>query len=522
MIALDDVADELQALAEHVRAKHASPALAWGVMIDGRLAMGGGAGALDDGRAPTATTSFRIASMTKSFTAATVLALRDEGVVPGLDDADPRPRPADVATRRPITLRLLLSMSAGFAEDDPWADRHLDIDGDALDALVAAGVTLRRRARHRFEYSNLGYGLIGRFVGRLAGEPIQALTTRHLLEPLGMARTTWTPPDDDDWARPYRIEDGEARADGEPLADGALAPMGGLWSNVEDLVTWMSWLDDAFPARDGVDAGPLRRSSRRELQQVHRATALARGRRAARASTTCRSASTAAATGSATRCCTTTASARSSGTRAGCPGYGSNMRWLPGRRVGAVALANSTYAPMRPLSRRMLEILDDHGLVPPVTPPLTPAFQEAAERLVALLHDWDDDVADELFADNVAPDESYDRRAAQAAALVGGRGPLHGHERGAPLGHGRDDLAGRPGRSPGDDRAACCRPTSRRGSRSTSSADRPIGATAAVGRGGVTRVEPDDRAGGGPRRRGAWWGSWSRSSPGRDSAPSAG
>ena len=55
MIALDDVADELQALAEHVRAKHASPALAWGVMIDGRLAMGGGAGALDDGRAPTAT-----------------------------------------------------------------------------------------------------------------------------------------------------------------------------------------------------------------------------------------------------------------------------------------------------------------------------------------------------------------------------------------------------------------------------------------------------------------------------------
>ena len=80
MIALDDVADELQALAEHVRAKHASPALAWGVMIDGRLAMGGGAGVLDDGRAPTATTSFRIASMTKSFTAATVLALRDEGV----------------------------------------------------------------------------------------------------------------------------------------------------------------------------------------------------------------------------------------------------------------------------------------------------------------------------------------------------------------------------------------------------------------------------------------------------------
>ena len=48
----------------------------------------------------------------------------------------------------------------------------------------------------------------------------------------------------------------------------------------------------------------------------------------------------------------------------GLPGYGSNMRWLPGRRIGAVALANSTYAPMRLLTRRMLELLDDHGLVP--------------------------------------------------------------------------------------------------------------------------------------------------------------
>ena len=164
--------------------------------------------------------------------------------------------------------------------------------------------------------------------------------------------------------------------------------MGGLWSNVEDLVRGWAWLDDAFPARDGADDGPLRRSSRRELQQVHRATAVTRGAAAARASTTCRSASTAAGTASGTRCSTTTGSARSSATPGGCPGYGSNMRWLPGRRVGVVALANSTYAPMRLLTRRMLEMLDDHGLVPPVGRPCRPAFQEAAERLVALLHDW--------------------------------------------------------------------------------------------------------------------------------------
>ena len=98
----------------------------------------------------------------------------------------------------------------------------------------------------------------------------------------------------------------------------------------------------------------------------------------------------------------------------GLPGYGSNMRWLPGRRVGAVALANSTYAPMRLLTRRMLEVLDDHGLVPPVVVPVSPALERAADELLALINDWSDDAADSLFADNVALDESYERRARQA------------------------------------------------------------------------------------------------------------
>ena len=51
-------------------------------------------------------------------------------------------------------------------------------------------------------------------------------------------------------------------------------------------------------------------------------------------------------------------------------------------------------------------------------------MDEYARRLVALLGDWDDSLADELFADNVAPDEPYDRLRAQAGewlAACGGR-----------------------------------------------------------------------------------------------------
>ena len=127
-----------------------------------------------------------------------------------------------------------------------------------------------------FEYSNLGFAVIGRVVERHTGERLQDLVDELLLQPLGLQRTTWLRPRHDDWARPYRVEDDAAVPDDAPLGDGALAPMGGLWSTVEDLARVMAFFDDAFPARDGGDDGPLRRSSRREQQQVQRAAGVAR------------------------------------------------------------------------------------------------------------------------------------------------------------------------------------------------------------------------------------------------------
>ena len=109
----------------------------------------------------------------------------------------------------------------------------------------------------------------------------------------------------------------------------------------------------------------------------------------------------------------------------GLPGYGSNMRWLPGRRVGVVTLANATYAPMGTLAQQMLDVLADHDLVPPAAVPHAPALRHAAAQLVALLNAWDDGAASRLLADNVALDEPYARRARAAADLVATHGSLH-------------------------------------------------------------------------------------------------
>jgi serine-type D-Ala-D-Ala carboxypeptidase/endopeptidase len=421
---LDAARAELQALADHYAATHHAPALVWGVMLDGQLALSGHSGALSDGRPPTTATVFRIASMTKTFTAAIVLRLRDDGVL-GLDDPVPELATAGPTADSPsITLRHLLSMQSGLTSDDPWADRHLDISPAELDAVVAAGPTFAIAPETGYEYSNLGYAVIGRVVERVTGERLQDVVDRVLLRPLALQRTTWTQPDHDEWARPYRVEDGQPVAGGAPLGDGALAPMGGLWSTVDDIGRVMAWFDDAFPARDGDDDGPLRRASRREQQQVHRATAVVRSEGAGDGLDHTPERIDGGGYGFGLQVIHDHRFGPIVGHSGGLPGYGSNMRWLPGRRAGAVALANSTYAPMRLLTRRMLEVLDDHRLVPPVVVPVSPVLQQAAQDLVALLNDWFDDAADALFADNVALDESYERRARRAGDVVSTHGWL--------------------------------------------------------------------------------------------------
>jgi len=399
--------------------EHHCPSISWGIARHGSVVASGTSGSLSDGAAATTRTVYRIASMTKSLTAATVLALRDEGVL-RLDDPITTFAPefggivGPTTDAAPITLAHLLSMASGIATDDVWADRHLDISDADLDAIAAAGVHFAVPTDTAFEYSNLGFALIGRIVERASATRVQDHVTQRFLRPLGMHRTTWVQPDHDDWARPFRWEDDTHLLELPLVGDGTLAPMGGIWSCVDDLAVWANWFDEAFPARDDPDDGPLRRSSRREMQQMHR---FGGSREIAG-----RVAPNGYGYGLLMRDDPTLGWL--AGHSGGLPGYGSNMRWAPGRGLAVIALANVTYAHMAELTLRIFDALHEAGEVPSMAVPVTPVVDDLARRLVELLHPWDDARADELFTDNVAMDESYARRRAHATTAIGAVGPV--------------------------------------------------------------------------------------------------
>jgi CubicO group peptidase (beta-lactamase class C family) len=407
------------------------PGIAYGVVRDGELATSGGIGTLALGAevVPDADSVFRIASMTKSFTAAAVMRLIGEGRL-SWDRAVAEIAPELAGWRGPTTdapaptLRHLLTMDAGLPTDDPWADRHLDATAEQMDAWFAAGASFAWSPGVAFEYSNLGWGLLGRIVERATGSRVQDLVAEHLLAPLGMTSTAWVrealPPG-------AAVADGHGWRDGAfvdvgpPIGDGGIAPMGGLWTTVRDLARWVAFFLDAFPPRDDPDDAALPRAARREMQQLRRLD----GAVTVRPRPDGPSRVVAAGYGLGLFVSHDPRLGHVVAHSGGLPGFGSHMRWLPERGFGVIALANATYAPMSKACAWALDALADAGELPParrVSP--APELAEAATRAAALLDAWDDDAADDLFADNVDLDEPRERRRALARALRERLGPM--------------------------------------------------------------------------------------------------
>lgn len=225
-----------------------------------------------EGAVPDADTTFRIASCTKSFTIAALLKLRDAGKLnldqPITDFVAEFTFSALSSVQTIPTLRQLASMSSGLPTDDPWADRQESISSQELREIVSNGVNANENTGEQFQYSNLGFALLGLTIESVSGRDFREFVTTEFLKPLGMNETGFDAHDfpKESLAMGYRKVDEDLVA--LPFStSGAFSSIGGLFSSGKDLRIWSNWFYSAFTdLAEGETL--LSAATRREMQQI--------------------------------------------------------------------------------------------------------------------------------------------------------------------------------------------------------------------------------------------------------------
>jgi CubicO group peptidase (beta-lactamase class C family) len=355
--------------------------------------------------------------MTKAFTALSVLSLRDKGRL-SLDEPAETYVPELKDWRYPtadsprIRVRDLLHHTAGFVTDDPWGDRQTPISEERFTAMLRAGVPFTRPPGLQMEYSNFGYALLGRIVANVSGMPYRTYVEQTLLKPLGMGSTGF---EVTEWpldrrALGYRWEDGVWKI--EPtMRHGAFGAMGGLQTSAADYARYIAWLLSAWPARDGPDTGPVKRSTVRELVQglnfAEPRERLLDGRPCPQT----------VSYGMGMRVFADCELGLALNHGGGYPGYGSGVLLLPEQGVGLFVFSNRTYAGGSETLWRAASLLNKGNLLSERSRVASPAILSAYEAARAIYRNGSLAGSEQGLADNFLLDRSADGWKRDLAAI---------------------------------------------------------------------------------------------------------
>lgn len=411
---------ELEQMMEQYAKEKNIPGIAYGIVVDNELIIASATGVLDikTNLSATPQSAFRIASMTKSFTAMAIMKLRDDGKLLLSDPASkyiPEMSKLEYLTEDSPTINIenLLTMTAGFPEDNPWGDRQLDESDQMLLDLISGGISFSNSPSFGYEYSNTGYAILGHIVSKVSGQPYQEYIKENILLPLGMTHTYWEINDvpEDQLAIGYRWEDEQWKL--EPmLHDGSYGAMGGLITTIEDFSKYVSFHLSAWPVRNGLEAGPIKRSSLREMQTPHFPFLNTNGDCAIMSgygfglgiSTNCNGLTWVSHGGA-------------------LPGFGSNYRFYPEYGVGIMAFCNLTYTTPWPLKEFEDLLFEKVGLKPRKLP-ISDILEERKNQLISLIQTGDETLEDSILAENFFLDRSKEHRYADYKAILAKAGEI--------------------------------------------------------------------------------------------------
>lgn len=412
---------EIEKLIENHAKKRNIPGIAYGVVVDNKLVTSSATGFinLEDKAPATPISCFRIASMSKSFTAMAILKLRDDGKLLLSDPASkyiPEMANLGYLTKDAsiIDIENLLTMTAGFPEDNPWGDRQLDEPDEMLMDLMREGVSFSNTTSYEFEYSNTGFALLGNIISRVSSVSYQDYITQNILEPLGMEQTYWEYDSvpQAQLALGYRWEDEQWKL--EPmLHDGSYGAMGGLITTIEDFSKYVSFFLSAWPPRSDNDTGPIKRSSLREMQTAQQFSGLYPNAKDFNGDPCASVSSYGYGLGILENC----KGLKSVSHGGALPGFGSNYVFFPEYGFGLMAFCNLTYTSPWPLND-ILKLLFETADLKPRELPVSDILHERQAQIVQLIKKWEPDLEDKILAENFYLDKSREKRMAEIQSVL--------------------------------------------------------------------------------------------------------
>jgi CubicO group peptidase (beta-lactamase class C family) len=226
--------------------KPGSPGCALGVVRDGNLVYkkGYGAASLELGVPLTPQSVFYMGSVSKQFTAASLVLAAEQGLL-SLDDDIRKYVPEIPSYGKPITLRQMLHHTSGFRDILSLlflAGRNsedIHPTSELLD-LLSRQRALNFTPGDEFLYSNTNYFLMSVVIRRATGKPLSEFAEENIFKPLGMTHTSFY--DDRTVVLPGRVAAYAPRPGGGFRVDWStnydMVGGGGLMSSVDDLLLW--------------------------------------------------------------------------------------------------------------------------------------------------------------------------------------------------------------------------------------------------------------------------------------------
>ena len=323
-----------------------------------------------------------------------------------------------------ITIRHLLTHGAGFPEDNPWGDRQLaDNDKDLME-FIGKQISFSNPPGIAFEYSNLGFALLGKIITNVSGKRYQDYIKENIWQPLGMKTSEWeygnVAPDklahgyrwlNEKWNEETLLHD---------TPDGSWGAMGSMISSIDEFANYMAFHLSAWPPNNAKEDGPVKRSSVREMHHPWRLNGFNPSFKFPDGRTVLLLQLIAMDLGWMKDCDGKTYIAHSGGL----PGFGSQWRIMPDYGIGVVAFANRTYAPLGFVNLRVLDtFIKMAGLQPRQFPPST-ILEKRKNELVKLLPDWNNAEQSGIFAENFFPDYPIDTLKKHARDLYAKAGKI--------------------------------------------------------------------------------------------------